>query len=101
MKNLNEEKIGAIKFIAENWGDAGISVIITAAKEAKHISMDKYLQEYCVACGGDWCGLLLSGMKSLFPKTWEAIPNDMGVFAFSLICNTLLLCDVYDDEDYE
>ena len=62
------------------------------------MEFDDFLN-YCVACGGNWGGMLLSGIKELFPDVWELIPDDMGMFAFSVICDTLRLLNIYSTKD--
>lgn len=79
--------------IAEKWGEAGERVIECAFAEHKKISLDDFLS-HCIACGGNWNGLFLTGMRELYPQTYEAIPEDMGVHAFALINGALLLCGV-------
>jgi hypothetical protein len=38
--------------------------------------------------------MFLSGLEKLYPAVWEAIPDDMGLFAMADILNTLILCGV-------
>lgn len=79
------------------WGNSGKRVIENAFSEHRKMNMNEFL-DHCTACGGNWGGMLLSGMKEIYPKTYEAIPDDMGHHAFGLICNTLILCGVYITE---
>lgn len=48
----------------------------------------------CTACGGNWGGMILTGIKKLFPAVWDAIPEDMGDNAFIHLSYTLILCGV-------
>lgn len=50
--------------------------------------------DHCIACGGDWCGMYLTGIRELYPEVYDAIPNDMGVFAFACIAKVLMLLGV-------
>lgn len=34
-----------------------------------------FVNTYCDACGGDWVGMLLSGLKKFSPALWEALPD--------------------------
>ena len=86
-----------INEMSENWGEAGEAVVECAFAEHKKISMAKFL-DHCTVCGGNWGGMLLSGLNELYPKTYEAIPDDMGVFAWAMICNTLILCGVESED---
>ena len=64
---------------------------------AKHepLSMTcKEFLDHCNACGGNWGGMLLSGLHKLRPEVWEVIPDDMGIQAWNCICSTLILCGV-------
>lgn len=38
--------------------------------------------------------MILTGIKKLFPSVCEAIPNDIGKFAFMCVCAILTLCGV-------
>ena len=78
-------------FIQEHWGDAVLTAI--DAEPALQMSFDEFL-DHCTAHGGNWGGMLLSGLKKLRPKVWDAIPDDMGPFSWALICDTIKLCGV-------
>lgn len=86
--------IEARKDLVDLWGDCGVSVIATCkAQNAEPMSCKDFL-DHCTACGGDWGGMLLSGIKELYPDVWEAIPEDMGKFAFNAICCVLMLLGI-------
>ena len=78
-------------FIQEHWGDAVLTAI--DAEPALQMSFDEFLN-HCTAHGGNWEGMLLSGLKKLRPKVWNAIPDKMGSFSWILICGTIKLCGV-------
>ncbi len=89
-----EDIIEAQKCLVENWGEAGEKVIACALRERPfNASFDKFLS-VCDACGGNWGGMILTGIKGLFPLVYEAIPFDMGPRAFTCLCNVLVLCGV-------
>ena len=81
-----EMRADAIGVVRAEWGDEVIRVAESETK--REMTFDEFLDE-CTACGGNWGGMLLSGVKKLYPRTWDAIPDDMGVFAFTTICNLL------------
>ena len=84
--------------ILENWGESGKKVVEECAKSAPlNMKSQEFLQS-CVACGGNWGGMLLSGIQALRPNVWEAIPDDMGVCAWGCICSVLILCGVDTSE---
>lgn len=84
----------AMDMITEDWGANGEKVIeICFNTEVKKMDMKQFLQE-CTACGGNWGGMLLSGIKRLYPSVWEAIPDDMGHRAFAVICCVLTLLHI-------
>lgn len=86
--------IEAQKHLAENWGEDGEAVIVACLHETPfNDSFSKFLS-HCMACGGNWGGMILTGIQALYPKVWDAIPNNMGIYAFSCICNTLILLGV-------
>lgn len=78
-------------FIQEHRGDAVLTAI--DAEPALQMSFDEFL-DHCTAHGGNWGGMLLSGLKKLRPKVWNAIPDKMGPFSWALICGTIKLCGV-------
>lgn len=84
-----------IDLLREYWGKEAVDNIITAivADYPQTMTMDEFLS-YCTACGGNWGGMLLTGVKKLFPHVWDAIPEQMGVYAWECICATIGLCGV-------
>lgn len=83
-------------FIMENWGKNVLEVIDSC--EPLNITFSQFL-DHCVACGGNWGGMLLSGLRKLRPEIWEAIPDDMGLYAWRCICETLVLAGVIMEEE--
>lgn len=88
----NKERID---FIRDHWGKEAIDNIITAIASdyPQTMTMDEFLK-HCTACGGNWGGMLLTGIKKLWPHVWDAIPEDMGVYAWACLCDTIGLCGV-------
>lgn len=86
--------IEAQDFLVKHWKEDGKKVIEAIFNEnKKNMPMDEFLT-YCSVCGGNWGGMLLSGIKKLYPKVYDAIPEDMGLFVWNAICYTLLLLGV-------
>lgn len=86
LKNLSERD-----FIAHIWGNTVLTAIDN--QTTVPITMDDFLK-HCTACGGNWGGMLLTGLKELYPEVYNAIPDDMGHFAWRGICDTLTLLNV-------
>jgi hypothetical protein len=42
--------------------------------------------------------MLLSGIKALYPDVYDAIPDDMGHFAWRCLAETLYLLQIKDGE---
>lgn len=84
--------------IIEEWGEAGKRVIEETAKIIPFGGNSKQFLDHCTACGGNWGGMLLSGIRKLYPAVWDAIPDDMGAFAWACICSVLILCGVDTSE---
>ena len=82
----------AQEHLVEIWGEDGMKVIEAAFEVSEFLS-------HCTCCGGNWGGMLLSGLHELYPAVWEAIPEKMGPFAWSGICSTLILCGVDTKEE--
>lgn len=85
-------------FILEHWGKEVLGIIDSC--EPLNITFKEFL-DHCVACGGNWGGMLLSGLRELRPEIWEAIPDDMGCYAWRCICETLALAGVIMEEEEE
>ena len=79
------------EFLAYNWGDNILAVI---DKQNKVTMTMKDFLSHCTACGGNWGGMLLTGINELWPEVWEAIPDDMGMFAWRCLCDTLVMLGV-------
>ena len=81
-------------FISAIWGEAVIQAI--DMQDTTPMTMQDFLS-HCTACGGNWGGMLLTGMRKLFPAVYDAIPDNMGMFAWNGICATLNLLGVVSD----
>ena len=79
------------EFLAYNWGN-GILTVIDEQKTTP-MTMKDFLS-HCTACGGNWGGMLLTGIRELWPEVWEAIPDDMGMFAWRCLCDTITMLGV-------
>lgn len=79
------------EYIVYNWGESVLTVIDRQNK--KPMLMKEFL-DYCTACGGNWGGMLLTGIKELWPEVWEVIPDNMGSLAWPCLCTTLRLLGV-------
>ena len=107
MVNFTYDEIKeAHDFILTHWEEDGKRVIEAIFNMdgdtlcARGMTMREFLQS-CTACGGNWAGMLLTGMKEIFPTVWEAIPENMGRFAWPCVCYTLMLCGVNTKDESE
>lgn len=84
------------------WGnEATDKILLAIARDGRKEFTFRYFLTYCTACGGNWGGMLLTGIKRLFPTVWDAIPNEMGIFAFEGICNVMVLCGIIEPSNEE
>lgn len=89
-----ESIIEAQNYLVKHWGEDGKRVIVEAQKVTNgNIPFNSFLK-LCTPCGGNWDGMILSGIRELWPNVWDAIPNDMGPFPFQCLIKTLILCGV-------
>lgn len=89
-----EQIVDCMDTIVDNWGEKGKEVVIACLHEKPfNDNMDKFLDN-CTACGGNWGGMILTGIRKLYPKIYDIIPDDMGVFAFGTLCSVLILLGV-------
>ena len=80
------------------WDDADAVIDAIERQETKPMTMGEFL-DHCVACGGNWGGMLLSGIKALYPEVYDAIPDQMGANAFGCICTILEMLGVTTQDD--
>lgn len=82
------------QFIVACWKNNGIAVLNAInAQTITPMTNDEFMT-YCDAMGGDWGGMLLTGIKALYPEVYDAIPNDMGHFAWRCICSIVTLLGI-------
>lgn len=86
----------AIQQVKENWGDNVLAVVCLVNKTP--MTFKEFLT-HCTACGGNWGGMLLSGVHELYPEVWDIIPDDMGWNPFNTICALLVLLGVDFSEE--
>ena len=88
-------------FIIACWKEAGLAVVLLAKSlypcNGIKMSMDEFLS-HCTPCGGNWGGLLLSGINELFPEVYKVIPDNMGINAFGVLCELLRLLGINTNE---
>jgi hypothetical protein len=83
-----------MSLLTKEWGKDGEMVVAECFK-ANTIEMSPLeFLKHCSACGGNWGGMILTGVKRLYPKVWDAIPDDMGHNAWSCIIATLKLLKI-------
>lgn len=86
----------AMDLLVEDWGENGKKIIeLTFSNEEYRLNMtgQEFLQ-HCTACGGNWGGMLLTGIKELAPAIYDTIPENMGCRAWVCIISTLRLMKV-------
>lgn len=84
----------AMEDLVKYWGEDGKKVVeVAAILPPLNMDITEFLP-HCTAMGGNWGGMLLSGLRELRPEVWDVIPDDMGCFAWQGIINTLVLCGV-------
>lgn len=82
------------EYILKQWAEDGQKVLDTIdQQDIKAMDGDEFLS-HCTACGGNWGGMLLSGIKHYYPEVYEAIPASMGRHAWECICTLLVLLKV-------
>ena len=94
LRSLPVDQLLDDEFIVAVWREDGIKVLDAIATQHT-IPMDMgQFMFHCTTCGGDWNTMLLSGIEALYPEVYEAIPDDMGHFAWRCICSMLELLDI-------
>lgn len=76
------------------WKEDGIKVIEEIGEiPAFNLTFKEFLN-HCTACGGDWGAMFLTGIKELASRVYDAIPDNMGTFAFTGIIAVLNLMGI-------
>ena len=89
---LHSDFMEALDTVRNEWGD---EVVVYACMAQKTKMNFKDFLDLCTACGGNWGGLLLSGIADLYPEVYNAIPDNMGLNAFNSLVCVLVLLGVY------
>ena len=86
--------MNTVEFIIANWKLRGIAIIeVIDTMEKREMKYSEFL-EHCTACGGNWSGMLLTGIQELYPVIYDLVPDDMGLNSFAVISNVLGLLGV-------
>lgn len=94
IKELNA--LSSREFISTLWGDDILAVI--DATETTPMTCKDFLN-HCIACGGNWTAMLLTGIKVLYPNVYDAIPEKMGKYAWNCLCEVLALLNISDEQE--
>lgn len=95
-KELSE--LDSTDFIIAVWKEKGIAIVeYIKTLNVTPQPMENFLS-FCTPCGGNWGGMLLSGLKELYPTIWELIPENMGVFGFGALCDVVALLGYYKED---
>lgn len=88
-----------MEYVRQNWKEDGDKVLEAIARQnTKAMTGDEFMS-HCNACGGNWGGMLLSGINRLYPEVYKAIPDHMGKNAFMVICSILNLLQIKFSEE--
>ena len=84
-----------IEKISSDWGDDFIKIL--QQTEPLNMPRNTFLEK-CVACDENWANMILSGIKSLRPELYAAVPDHMGKRAWMTLINTLIYLGVYNED---
>lgn len=87
-----DEMMEMYQMLRDNWGEEVVMIIHNAPKQTG-MKFDSFL-EHCTTCGGNWGGMLLTGVQEFWPEVYDAIPDNMGVRAWECICATIRLLGI-------
>lgn len=90
-----QDYIDHVEFLREHWGTEAASAVLFAIIRSDRTPMtfDEFLT-HCFAQGGNWTGMLLTGIRNLAPAVYDAIPDAMGLQAWGCLLSTLWLMGV-------
>jgi len=84
----------AIEVLGNAWGMDFVKACIK--RSAPYMRIDDFLS-HCIACGGNWGGMFLTGVQELYPEIYDLVPDKLGKNgndAFVNICHLLTLLNV-------
>ena len=84
-----------IEKIGSDWGNDFIKIL--QQTEPLNMPRNTFLEK-CVACDENWANMVLSGIKSLRPELYAAVPDHMGKRAYMTLVNTLLYLGVSPED---
>ena len=94
LRRMPLDQLADDEFIVAVWKEDGIRVLEAIERQnAEPMTMSSFLGD-CYSYGGDWGAMLLTGVEALYPEVYEAIPEDMGHFAFRCISTVLELLNI-------
>ena len=83
--------------VRERWGDEVATEILMADKYP--MAFEQFLSQHCYATGGNWGKMLLTGIEKLWPRVYDAIPENMGTHWFETVISTLFCLGIWVPED--
>ncbi len=87
------------EYLVNEWGEQGKRVIEECAQVTPYNGgVDSFVSIICTDCKGDQCATLQSGIYTLYPNVFHAIPNYMGRNAFTCLTAVLALCGIDPSE---
>lgn len=84
------------EYLVKYWKDGAQKVLDAIESETIIPMTNKEFLSHCTACGGNWGGMLLTGIRELYPAVYDAIPDNMGFNAWGCLCTVLSLLSVAD-----
>lgn len=80
------------------WGAEIADEIMDRVFEAPsvNITWKEFISKRCIACGGAWVTRIATGIRSIAPSVWDALPDNMGepFHAFCLLCDLAMILGV-------
>lgn len=103
MKDKAKAQQQAMEQLGSEWSKEDLLNVLRAISETPDWNGTKNdFMSHCTACGGNWAGMLLTGIRDLFPAVYDAIPENLGtddgVTPFINVIAVLKLCGVWFDE---
>lgn len=77
------------ELLRKYWPDSADAVIREINNQHQFNGTGKEFLNHCTACGGNWGGMLLTGVREIYPSVYDAIPDNMGIYAWQAICTVL------------
>lgn len=94
---MSEKQQAAYDRIGSEWGyDVALQILNLKSKIGSKFEMpfSIFVHEHCTASGGDWVGMILTGIHDLSPRLYDTLPSSLGEDGNHAFANLIALLNL-------